>query len=104
MDIQVNRRGQAVKFSVDHSKITRIYEIKKKLGKAFPKIGIFVISYNASAHIQKTVSRIPAELYEAIEEIYIFDDASPDNTFEQAHRLLANPNLKEKLNIYKNSV
>lgn len=104
MDTQVNRLGQAVKFPVDHSKIARIYEIKKKLGDSFPKIGIFVISYNASAHIQKTVSRIPKELYDAIQEIYIFDDASPDGTYEAAKELFADSNIKEKLNIYKNSV
>ena len=102
MDLHVNRRGRAVQFCVDQTKISHIYELKKKLGSNFPKIGIFVISYNASAHIQKTVSRIPLEIYDAIEEIYIFDDASPDNTYEVARQLKQNSALVGKLNIYKN--
>jgi len=63
MGLQVNRLGQEIQFKIDTAKIERILGIQKELGDAFPKIGIFVISYNASAHIQKTVSRIPPRFF-----------------------------------------
>lgn len=49
-----------------------------------PRIGIFIIAYNAVDHLIKTISRIPRDTYEQVEEIFVIDDASPDNTYYAA--------------------
>lgn len=52
----------------------------KKSGSPRPKIGIFVIAYNAERHISKTLSRIPAALWRDIDVVYVIDDCSTDDT------------------------
>jgi glycosyltransferase involved in cell wall biosynthesis len=49
-----------------------------------PKIGIFIIAYNAVNHLGKTLSRIPKEVYDEVEEIFVIDDASKDNSYYAA--------------------
>ena len=49
-----------------------------------PRIGIFIIAYNAVNHLEKTLQRIPREVYDAVEEVFIIDDASSDNTYYAA--------------------
>ena len=46
-----------------------------------PRIGIFIIAYNAVNHLIKTISRIPRETYDEVEEIFVIDDASSDNGY-----------------------
>lgn len=59
------------------------------------KIGIFVIAYNAEAHIEATLDRIPSDVWEEIEEAYVFDDCSTDDTVKRALALCArHPKLK----------
>ena len=48
------------------------------------KIGIFIIAYNAEAHIEATLARIPASVWEEIEEAFVFDDCSTDDTVKRA--------------------
>lgn len=49
-----------------------------------PRIGIFIIAYNAVNHLIKTLSRVPPDLYEQVEEIFVIDDCSKDNTYYAA--------------------
>ena len=49
-----------------------------------PKIGIFIIAYNAVNHLIKTISRIPKDVYEDVDEIFVIDDASTDNSYYAA--------------------
>lgn len=49
-----------------------------------PKIGIFVVAYNAIEHLIPTLQRIPKDLYDSVEEIFIIDDCSKDNTYYAA--------------------
>ncbi len=44
-------------------------------------IGIFVIAYNATREFVTTLERIPESVRDVVTEIYLIDDASPDNTF-----------------------
>lgn len=48
------------------------------------RIGIFVIAYNAESHIEKTLSRIPESVWNAITVVYIVDDCSSDETTDKA--------------------
>lgn len=56
----------------------------KSSGKKTPRIGVFIIAYNAVNHLIKTISRIPKDVYDSVEEIFIIDDCSPDNTYYAA--------------------
>jgi len=53
--------------------------IKKR--KPIPKIGIFVVTYNAVNTLAHTLKRIPFTILEIVEEIFVFDDASRDDTY-----------------------
>jgi glycosyltransferase involved in cell wall biosynthesis len=44
------------------------------------RIGIFVIAYNAESHIEKTLGRIPAKVWDRLTVVYIIDDCSTDDT------------------------
>ena len=98
----VTRTGAAVSFEVNQSKIGKILQLKEEMGDRFPKFAIFVISYNAEDHIEKTIARVPKELEPVIDEIYIFDDFSTDQTVEVAHRIKEQSFWKDKLSIFKN--
>jgi glycosyltransferase involved in cell wall biosynthesis len=67
-----------------------------------PKIGVFIIAYNAVDHLAKTLARIPRETYEAVEEIFVIDDCSRDNTYAEGLRYKEEYGL-EKLTIHRNT-
>lgn len=46
------------------------------------RIGVLVVAYNAESTLKSVLHRIPAALLPRIEEIFVFDDASQDRTFE----------------------
>ena len=48
------------------------------------RIGVLVVAYNAVTTLSATLKRIPKEVWENIEEVAVFDDASKDETFELA--------------------
>lgn len=66
------------------------------------RIGVFVVSFNASRLLPHTISRLPPEVYERVEEIYVFDDCSQDNTFLTGVEFKAERGL-EKLRVYTNT-
>jgi glycosyltransferase involved in cell wall biosynthesis len=47
-----------------------------------PRIGILVVAYNAEATLRGVLARIPPAIRGKIEEVFVFDDASQDRTFE----------------------
>lgn len=49
-----------------------------------PRIGIFIINYNAVNHLIDTIRRIPPQIYEVVEEIFVIDDCSADNSYYAA--------------------
>ncbi len=66
------------------------------------KIGILIVAYNAITTLTKKVlDKIPKNIYDEIDEIAVFDDASKDDTYmltlgyKEVHQL-------SKLNIYQN--
>lgn len=66
-----------------------------------PRIGIFIIAYNAVNHLISTLSRIPKETYDQVEEIFVVDDCSKDNTYYAALGYKASHDVK-KLTIHRN--
>jgi glycosyltransferase involved in cell wall biosynthesis len=44
------------------------------------RIGILVVAYNAEATLGSVIDRIPAPIMDKVEEIFVFDDASQDDT------------------------
>lgn len=65
------------------------------------RIGIFVIAYNAVSHLARTIDRIPPEVMEKAEEIFVFDDCSSDNTYYAALGYKQQKGL-HKLAVYRN--
>lgn len=46
------------------------------------RIGVLVVAYNAESTLRGVLRRIPADVAQKIEEVFIFDDASQDKTHE----------------------
>lgn len=65
------------------------------------RIGIFIIAYNAEAHIGDTLARIPGDVWEAIEVAFIVDDCSTDDTVSTALEIRE---TYEKVEILRNRV
>lgn len=68
-----------------------------------PRIGIFIIAYNAVRHLIDTINRIPKETYDQVEEIFIIDDCSQDNTYYAALGYKHEAGI-EKLTVHRNEV
>jgi glycosyltransferase involved in cell wall biosynthesis len=66
-----------------------------------PKIAIFIIAYESVDTLIAAIERIPAEIKEKCEEIYVIDDASPDNGYYAALGYKHLHNIK-KLNVFRN--
>lgn len=69
-----------------------------------PRIGILVVAYNAETTLRSVLQRIPPEIMAKIEEIFVFDDASSDNTHELGKQLQKEEFHDGKLSIYRNDV
>jgi len=65
------------------------------------RIGIFVIAYNAVNKLDRTLDRIPPDVWGKVEEVFLFDDCSTDNTFYAAIGYKSIKQL-DKLTIHRN--
>lgn len=65
------------------------------------RIGVFVVAYNADRMINETLSRIPEEVWSAIEVLFVVDDCSRDQTVE---RVLAFGRHRDKIVVLRNRV
>jgi glycosyltransferase involved in cell wall biosynthesis len=68
-----------------------------------PKIGIFIINYNAVNLLTKTIARIPKDIYDKVSEIFVIDDCSKDNSYYAALGYKQVHNI-EKLTVKRNEV
>lgn len=68
-----------------------------------PKIGVLVMSYNASTTITKVLSRIKPNTWRRITEVLIFDDSSLDNTIKVVYKHKLDRHL-DKVHIFKNQI
>ena len=65
------------------------------------RIGIFIINYNAVNLLTSTIERIPKGLYDKVEEIFLIDDCSTDNSYYAALGYKYH-NKIEKLTVHRN--
>jgi glycosyltransferase involved in cell wall biosynthesis len=65
------------------------------------RIGIFVIAYNAVNKLDWTLDRIPEDVWEKVEEVFLFDDCSTDNTYYAAVGYKLAKKL-DKLTVHRN--
>jgi 2-polyprenyl-3-methyl-5-hydroxy-6-metoxy-1,4-benzoquinol methylase len=65
------------------------------------RIGILVVAYNAVTTIGTVLKRIPPDVWQNVEEVVVFDDASRDHTYELALGLKMLSGL-DKLTVIKN--
>jgi len=66
-----------------------------------PKIGVFVIAYNAVNHLVRTLNRIPRDIFNDVEEIFVVDDCSKDNTYYAALGYKYEQKI-DKLSVHRN--
>lgn len=69
--------------------------------KSKKRIAICIMAYDAVNTLDKVIDGIPKQVWDIVEEIYLLDDASNDNTYYAA---LGYKHLKklEKLKVYRN--
>lgn len=48
------------------------------------RIGVLIVAYNALTTLAKVLDRIPRDVWDNVEEVVVFDDASQDDTYELA--------------------
>jgi glycosyltransferase involved in cell wall biosynthesis len=48
------------------------------------RIGILIVTYNAVTTLSQVLKRIPPAVWKNVEQVVVFDDASPDATYELA--------------------
>jgi glycosyltransferase involved in cell wall biosynthesis len=69
------------------------------------RIGILVVAYNAESTLRSVIQRIPPSVMEKVAEIFVFDDASSDQTHAVGKQLQSELELHDgKLLIYRNPV
>jgi glycosyltransferase involved in cell wall biosynthesis len=64
------------------------------------KLGILVLAYNAEDTIGSVLARIPEKTYQEAEGVFIFDDASQDQTSLVAQKIKATHTYGEKIHIF----
>ena len=69
--------------------------------RAGKRIGILIVTYNAVTTLAQVLRRIPAAVWDNVEEVVVYDDASQDSTYELAvgYKVLSDT---PKLRILKN--
>ena len=65
------------------------------------RIGILIVAYNAVSTLAQVFKRIPADVWDNVEEVVVFDDASQDSTYELATGYQILSKIKH-LKVFKN--
>ncbi len=69
--------------------------------KRFPRFAVLLVAFNNAKQLVRVIERIPREIYDLLEEIFIFDDFSQDGTPAVA-REFVNRAMLQKINIFSN--
>ena len=78
---EVDARSPQVSSSLAVSNAAREAELADCKGK---RIGVLIVAYNAVTTLRKVLDRIPPVVWDNVEQVVVFDDASPDATYELA--------------------
>ena len=73
------------------------------LGLAAKRIGILVVAYNAQSTLKYVLDRIPEAIMAKVDEVFVFDDASQDDTFAVGQSYRKDTGLG-KLTVMRNPV
>jgi len=65
------------------------------------RIGVLIVAYNAVNTLAQVFRRIPSDIWENVEEVVVFDDASDDDTYELANGYKLLSKIKH-LKLFKN--
>jgi glycosyltransferase involved in cell wall biosynthesis len=68
-----------------------------------PRIGILVVAYNAEATLRGVLARVPPAIQAKVDEVFVFDDASQDRTYEVGHAC-RREFAGMKLSIFRNKI
>ncbi len=65
------------------------------------RIAIFIVTYNAATTLASVLDRIAPEVWEKVEEVFVFDDSSQDDTYliGRGYKTLHG---RAKLNVFRN--
>ena len=88
-------------YTIAQEKIRGILSAYNEMREKFPKFAVFIVAYNAGKTLRETIQRIPQEIYDIFECIYVIDDFSRDDTFEIA-KLMINDARFRKLRVFRN--
>ena len=77
-------------------------ETPERAGNRGQRIGIFIVAYNALTTLSTVLKRITPDVWQNVEQVVVFDDASQDATYELAVGIQAMTNLP-KLKVLKHS-
>ncbi|HEU5076414.1 MAG TPA: glycosyltransferase family 2 protein [Polyangiaceae bacterium] len=86
------------------SEVVRAGSVEERapaLGDSRKKIAIFIVAYNAERTLASVLDRIPESVWDRVEEVFIFDDSSQDETFSVGVEYKA-VHQKVKLSVHKN--
>ena len=65
-----------------------------------PRVAIFIVAYNAVTTLTRVLDRIPDEVWQMVEDVYVFDDASRDET-ALLGRAYKSERGRDKLHVYR---
>jgi glycosyltransferase involved in cell wall biosynthesis len=65
------------------------------------RIAIFIVAYNADSTLRSVLDRIPESVWDKVEEVFVFDDSSQDDTYRVGLDYKAR-HSKVKLSVYRN--
>lgn len=65
------------------------------------RVAIFVVAYNAAGTLRSVLERIPESVWDGAEEVFVFDDASDDDTSEVGLEFRERTG-RGKLSVYRN--
>ena len=65
------------------------------------RVAIFIVAYNAASTLRRVLDRIPPEVWNKVEEVFVFDDESKDDTYlvGMGYKALHG---KTKLSVFRN--
>ena len=97
----IGASGPDARFAPDQEKIDAILAHRTRLGDAFPRYAVFIVAYNAMERLELVLRRIPPAIYDLLADIYIFDDFSPDQTYDVTRAYLDQGKM-DKVSLYRN--